>query len=315
MVNISAGGYSYINKKKSFTISTKASLYLMTIPFVIFILMFNYVPLLGWAIAFVKYVPGLSIFQCDFTGLHYFRMVFEYGSELPRVITNTLAMSFLGIIVSPLPILFALLLTEVTNTRIKKIFQTATSLPNFISYVIVYSLFLSIFSTDGLANQLLLNLNIVKEPTNVMGNSEITWIFQTMVLMWKTTGWSAIVYMASISGIDQELYDAARVDGAGRFRQILHITIPGVIPTYVVLLVLYIGNALNGHSFEQIYVFYNPMVHDKIETLDYYTYRIGMKMYDFSYSTAVGMFKSVISLTLLYSVNFIAKKLTGKAVI
>jgi ABC-type polysaccharide transport system permease subunit len=301
--------------RKFFPLTTKNALSLLVIPFILFILLFSYVPILGWSMAFVRYIPGIPILENKFIGLKNFETLFSFASDFPRVITNTLAMSFLGILCSPIPIVLALLLDEVRNTGMRRFMQTMTSLPNFISMVIVYSIFFSMFAVDdGLVNNLLLKLGVIKRPLNLLGDASITWYFQTFVSVWKSAGWGAIMYLAALSGIDQELMDAAKVDGAGRFRQVIHIKLPGLIPTYIILLLLSLGNMLSG-SFEQIYVFYNPLVSTRIETLDYYTYRIGLGMFDFSFSTAIGMFKSVISVILLFVFNRISRKLTGSSVI
>lgn len=290
-------------------------LLLLSIPFAVLVIMFSYVPLLGWSMAFVKYIPGRSIFDSDFVGLHYFKMIFSFGSEFPRVLRNTFALSFLRILASPVPVILALIINEIKSVRLRKVVQTATSIPHFLSFVVIYSLFNSFLSSSGVINVGLMDLGVIEKPINVLANPDITWFFQTCVALWKNAGWSAIIYIAAIASIDPLLYEAARVDGANKWQQMRYITVPGIMPTYIVLLILSIGHMLNGQSFQQIFVFHNPLVHQTIETLDYYTYRIGMKMYDFSLSTAIGMFKSVVSVALLFSVNWIGKKFAGKNVV
>lgn len=302
-------------KKDRFHISADKQLTLMVIPFILFIVVFGYIPILGWSMAFVRYIPGIPILESKFIGFNNFKLLFGFASDFPRIIINTLAMSFLGILFSPIPVILALLLSEVKNNRFRKFIQTATSLPNFISMVIVFSLFFQMFSLDGgFINEILLKLKIIDQPLNILGNPEITWYVQTFIGLWKGAGWSAIIYIAAIASIDQEQYEAARVDGANRFQQAIHITLPGIIATYVVLLLLSMANILSG-SFEQIYVFHNPLVASKIENLDYYAYKIGLGMYDFSLSTAIGMFKSLLSIILLFVFSKISKTLTGSSVI
>jgi len=291
--------------------ATKIPLYFMAIPCFILVLVFSYLPLLGWVIAFFNYKPGLSLLQCDFTGLKFFKLALLEPELLP-VLRNTLAISLLAILATPIPALFAIFLSEVSSTRVKKLVQVTTTLPNFISWVLVYSIVFTLFSVnEGLINNLLKNIGLIKESMNPLANSDIVWYFQTALGLWKGLGYNAIIYFAAIAGIDQELYDAADVDGAGRLGKIKYITIPGLYSTFIVLLVLGIGNMLSN-GFEQFYVFYNPVVHDKIQVLDYYLYRIGIKGQQFSLSSALGISKTVISLVLLTIANIASKKLRGQ---
>jgi putative aldouronate transport system permease protein len=291
------------------------SLTLIAVPFIIFIFIFSYVPLLGWAIAFFDYKPGMKFHQLHFVGLKYFEMAFSGGSQLPLVMRNTFAMSFIGLLTSPLAVIFAIFLSEIKSVKFKKFIQTTTTLPNFISWVIVYGIAYSFFSTDsGFVNVILSRLNLLDEPFNFLANADIAWYFQTALGIWKGLGFGAIVYIAAIAGIDTELYDAAKVDGAGRYRVMWHITVPGVMPTYFVLLLLSISNILNN-GFDQYYVFYNAMVAERLNVLDYYLYRIGLYIGNFSYSTAMGMFKTCMSVGLLFGANWFAKKVRGESII
>jgi ABC-type polysaccharide transport system permease subunit len=222
--------------------------------------------------------------------------------------------AFLGFLSSPLPVILAIFLNEVRNQPFKRIFQTVSTLPNYISWVIVFSLSFSMFSSDGVINSLLSLLHISDTPLNVMGNLDFTWYFQTLLGIWKGTGWGAIIYLAAISGIDDELYDAAKVDGAGRFRSIIHITVPGITPTFLVLLLLSVSNILSV-GFDQFLVFYNGLVADKITVLDVYVYRLGLVTNDYPYSTAVGILKTLISIILLFTVNNISKRIRGESLV
>lgn len=289
------------------------ALLMIALPFVAFIFVFNYIPLFGWVYAFFDYKPGIPLADSPFVGLDYFRQILE-DRDIVRVLCNTLAMSFLGILVSPLPALFAILLSELKSSAFKRFIQTTTTLPHFISWVIVFSLAFSLFSTDGLVNRLLQQFGLGTEPLNVLGNASITWYFQTALGIWKGLGWGAIIYLAAISGIDSELYDAASIDGAGRYRKIWHITVPGLMPAYIVLLLLSIGNLLSL-GLDQYLVFYNSRVADKIEVLDYYTYRLGILTNDYSYGTAVGIAKSLIGIALLFTANGISKLVRGTGIV
>lgn len=290
------------------------SLFLLALPLLALVIVFNYLPLYGWIYSFFKYQPGVPLINTEFVGFKYFAMIFARGNDSVNAIKNTLIFSFLGMLVSPLPIIFAIMLSEVRNSKFSRVIQTVTSFPNFISWVLVYSVFFSLFSNEGLINEILINLGITKEAVNVLANENIVYTFQTFASVWKNLGWNAIIYIAAISSIDQELYCAAEVDGAGRFGKIIHITVPGIMSTYVVLLLLAVGSMLNN-GFEQYYVFKNPIIASRIEVLDTYIYRVGLGNAQYAYSTAVGMFKSVVSIILLFSVNFISKKVRDESII
>ena len=301
------------NKRSRF-LSVKLPLITMTVPFFILVLIFGYVPLSGWLISFFDYFPGSNIFTQDFVGFKHFIRMFN-DPQFFLALRNTLALSSLSLIVSPLPMVLALLLNEARNLKFRKFVQTVSSFPNFISWIIVYMIFFSFFSVDeGMINTLLLRLGWIDTPTDILTNNSFAWIFQTLVGIWKGLGWGAIVYLAALSGIDQELYEAARVDGANRFQEAWHISVPGMLPTFLVLFILNIGSLLAGGGFEQMFTFMNPMVMDKLENLDTYVYRMGLQSLNFSYATAVGMFKSIISITLIIVTNFLSKRINGKSI-
>ncbi|MBB6670215.1 ABC transporter permease subunit [Cohnella nanjingensis] len=288
-------------------------LFLLSTPFIACMIAFNYFPVYGWVYAFFDYKPGIPLAQTPFAGFAHFKAMFDAPDDLINALVNTLAMNFLNILLSPLAIVFAIMLNEVRSTKYKKFVQTFSTLPNFISWVLVFSLTFAFFSTEGLVNTLLAKLGS-SHAVDPIGNERITWLFQAGITVWKTLGWSAIIYIAAIAGIDGELYGAAKVDGANRFRAIWHITVPGVLPTFLVLLLLSISNMLSS-SFDQYFVFYNPLVAGKIEVLDYYVYRSGIKVGDYPFATAVGMFKTLVSVILLFSVNFVSKKIRGQSMI
>jgi len=293
--------------------SGQKTLLLMAAPCLAALLLFSYLPLLGWAIAFFDYKPGYKLLDSQFTGFKYFILAFQ-DPEFAAVLRNTLAISFLGLLASPLAVVFAMFLNEMRIGKVKKFIQTTTTLPNFISWVLVYALCYIMFSTgDGMVNKLLLHLNWISAPLNPLANPDIVWLFQTGVLIWKTLGFTAIIYIASIAGIDQEQYDAAAVDGAGRFGKMLHITLPGIIPTFITLLLLNIGSLLSN-GFEQFYLFNNGLVQSKIQVLDLYVYRIGISQNNYPMSTALGMTKTIVSIALLMTANFLSKKLRDQSI-
>ena len=283
------------------------------LPFMIIVLLFNYVPIFGWIYAFFDYIPGVKLNDSEFVGLEYFKLIFT-DANVWRSLTNTFIFAILGILFSPLPMFFAILLNEVKNGPVRKIVQTFTTLPNFISWVIIFSLAFTLFSSDGLITTMLLKIGIGTEGQNLLGNGDAVYIFQSLLGLWKGLGWSSIIYLAAIAGIDQEQYEAARVDGAGYFRCAIHITMPAMIGTFVVLFILNIGNFLNT-GYEQYLLFKNSMTADNIEVLDLYAYRIGLENMDYSYGVTISIIKSVVSVILVTFANLVAKKARGSAVV
>lgn len=307
-----------VNTVKRISVSRKrwASIQylLFALPFVALIVAFSYVPLFGWYYAFVDYKLGMGMFDMKFVGLQNFaKLIIEY-KEVLRVLRNTFIMSLLGIAVSPLPIIFAIMLNEIASSKFKRIVQTVTTLPNFISWIVVYGLAWAMFSSSGLVTNALKSMGIQSQEIGLLGSYKLVWFFQLGLGIWKGLGWGAIIYLAAISGIDTEQYDAAKVDGANKLQTIWHVTVPGVIPTYLVLLLLAVSNMLNN-GFEQYFVFYNSLVSDRIEVLDYYVYKIGLLCNDYAYSVAIGMLKTLLSIFLLFTVNTLSKKLRGESLI
>jgi len=317
-------GVSIFNglKKNSYNekpaIPPSMQLFLMSLPFLILIFLFAYLPLAGWTYAFFEYRAGLNLFDCDFIGIKYFSALISNPisrMDIFRVLKNTFVMSFLGLITSPLPVIFAVMLSEVKRRRVKGIIQTVTTLPNFISWVLVYAVVWSFFSiNDGFVNRLLLTLGLVSDPINFLGTNNNVWMSMLGYQIWKGLGWSAILYLAAIAGIDQELYEAATVDGAGRWRLIWHITIPGILPTFFVLLLLSIANFINN-GMEQYFIFQNPMNKEFIEVLDLYVYNRGIRGNNIPSATAVGMLKSVVSIALLFIANKASKRVRGETIV
>lgn len=288
------------------------TLFLFALPIVLYVFLFSYVPIFGWFIAFTDYKPGLPLFGQKFIGLMNFKFIFSGATDLGNVLVNTLALSFLGLLFTPVPAIFAILLTF-TRSAFSRVVQTMTSLPYFVSWVLVYSIVFAFFSSmDGVANKFLMDLGIISQPLNVLNNEGNAWFIQVILFQIKNTGWAAIIYIAALTGIDPELYNAAEVDGANRFQKIFHITVPGILPTYFVLLLFAIAGILSN-GFEQYFVFQNPVNVSKLEVLDTYMYRLGILQGRFSYSTAVGVFKSVVSILLLFIANGASKRIRGSS--
>ncbi len=296
----------------------KYRLFLMMLPVIILSFIFAYLPIWGWRFAFFDYKPGGAIGPENYVGLKWFGSLFNDPAtmnDLGRVLRNTLIMSGLGIATSWLPIAFAVLLAEIRSTKFQRTIQTLTTIPNFISWVLVYAIAICIFSTDGFINSFLTNvLHRTGANTNYLQIADHTWLKMLLWGTWKGVGWSAIIYIAGIAGIDQQLYEAARVDGANRFRCIWHITIPGLIPTYMVMLLMSIAGILSN-GMEQYLVFENAMNKDVIEVLDLYVYHIGIGQNQIPLSTVVGISKSLIGVTLLFSANGISKAVRGESII
>ena len=295
---------------------TGRKLLLISIPFLLFVTAFSYVPLLGWSISFFRYYPGIPLNKLEFMGLKNFQLFFSNKDQVLLVLRNTFVLSGLILVTLPLPAVFAIFLNEIRGKWFKKTVQTFSTIPYFISYVLIYLAFVTLFSpSDGMINTLLVQkLHILKTPLNVLNNDKIAWTVQTLTYLFKNLGYSAILYLSAIAGIDTQLYEAAEVDGAGRFQKIWNITVPGLIPTFVVLLVLGLGNVLSGAGFEQYYVFGNAMVLDKLEVIDTYTYKMGMVQGNYSFGTAMSMMKSVLSVGLLLISNFIVKRVRGNSI-
>ncbi|NLD87395.1 MAG: sugar ABC transporter permease, partial [Clostridiales bacterium] len=223
--------------------------------------------------------------------------------------------NLIGYCFSPIAMFFAMFLTEITNKKYKKFIQTATTLPNFVSWATVYSVAYAMFSvSDGLLNHILLDLGLIEQPINFLTSTKFLWLKMVLWQVWKGTGWSAIIYFAAISGIDQEMYEAAMIDGAGRYKTMWYITLPQLMPTFFVLLILSIGNFLNT-GMEQYFIFSNPMTSDKLEVLDLYVYNQGIVKVQYPYTTAVGMLKSIVGIILLFFANKLSKLVRGYGIL
>ena len=291
--------------------------FLMIVPFLALLFIFAYYPLWGWVYAFYDFKPPLTLAMSDFVGLHWFRLLIDNPvrvRQIIEVLQNTFGISGLGVLTSWLPIAFAILLSEIRTAGYRRSIQTLTTLPNFISWVLIFSMAFALFASDGMFNNLLMSLGLIDRPILFLQSSENVWLSMTAWRIWQSLGWGAIIYLAAIMGIDPALYEAARVDGAGRFRLIWHITVPGVLPTYTVLLLLSIANFLNT-GFDQFFVFSNAFNMHRIQVLDLYVYNVGIMGGLLSLGTAISMLRSIVSLALLFAVNGVAKLIRGDTII
>ncbi len=292
-------------------------LWLLIVPFLILAVLFCYFPLFGWIYAFFDYQPPIPLSESEFVGLQWFEMLVQNPAQLRtigQVLINTFAMSGLNILTSFFPLVFAIALNEVRAKWFKNLVQTLTTLPNFISWVLVYAVAFAMFSTTGMFNTLLENLHLITEPIKFLDSDSHTWLKMLLWGIWKGLGWGSIMYLAGIAGIDPELYEAAQVDGANRFQQIWHVTIPQLLPTYFVLLMLSISNFLNN-GMDQYYVFQNAFNMQHIQVLDLYVYNVGMGNSSLSLATAISMLKSLVSVGLLVLVNWLSKRTRGVSIV
>lgn len=289
-------------------IRQQGSFQIMALIGIAFIVVFRIFPIFGMQLAFKELLPGMSISQAPWVGLKHFEDFF-YSGAFNSVMKNTIILSLAKILIGfPVPIIFALLLNEVQSHRTKSLVQGISYLPHFLSWVVIFGVATGILNLQGgVLNNILLGLNIIKEPIHFLGRTDMFKPMMVIFDIWKETGWSAIIYMAAISGLDEQLYEAARIDGAGRIRQTFSITIPLIMPTVIIMLILRTGSILDA-GFDQILVFRNSITHETANILDVYVYDIGLKQGRFSYATAVGMFKSIIGFIMVLGTNKIAKR-------
>jgi putative aldouronate transport system permease protein len=283
------------------------SIYLMLLPVLVYFVIFHYVPLYGLQIAFKDYSPSQGFLNSPWIGMENFTTFFG-GFFFKRLLMNTMLLSFYNLLFAfPAAFILAILINEIRQNKFKRVVQTVTYLPHFVSLVVIVGLILDFLSSDGLVNQLLASLFGV-DPISFMQKSGY---FRTVFVssdIWQNIGWNSIIYLAAISSIDPSLYEAAKIDGAGRWKQTLHVTIPGMIPVTVILLILFIGRFMTVGE-EKILLMYNPAIYDTADVIGTFVYRKGILNADFSFSAAVGLFKSVISFTLLIAANSIARKI------
>jgi putative aldouronate transport system permease protein len=291
-------------------------LHLMIIPPLVLIIVFHYIPMWGVLTAFQDYNIGRGFWASPWVGFKHFEMFFN-SPDFWLIMRNSVAISLLKIAFGfPAPIILALILNEVRWTFFKRSVQTISYLPHFLSWVIVSAFVISMLSVDnGSLNMLLQSLHLIDEPVNWLSIPHYFWAILVATNVWKEVGFGAIIYLAAIAGVNPHLYEAAAIDGAGRLKQIVYITLPSITPVIVILLILNISNLLNA-GFEDILLLTNRGTNGVLrpvsEVIDTYVYRMGLTNYRFSYATAAGLFKSVVSVSLLVGANYLAKRL-GKA--
>lgn len=292
--------------------------FMLITPFLLLVAIFSYYPLYGWIYSFFDYQPPLPFSWDSFVGLKWFKILFQnksYINQTLQVLRNTFAMSGIALAFSWLPMFFAIFLNEIKWVPFRKVIQTVTTIPNFISWILVYSIAFLLMSNTGMFNTVLQDMGLISRPIDFMKSGEHIWFKMWLWLTWKNLGWAAIMYIAAISGIDEEMFEAARVDGATRIKCIWHITLPSLLPTFFVLLLLNISNLLNN-GMEQYFVFQNAWNRDTIQVLDLYVYNLSTsKPPVYSVSTAISMLKSLVSLVLLFGANSFSKLIRKQSII
>lgn len=280
-------------------------IYLLAVPIIIYYIVFSYIPMGGIIMAFERFNPKAGYFKSPWVGLDNFRDFF--GSYyFWRLIRNTFLISFLTLLFAfPMPIIFALLLNEVRNRYFKKTIQTISYLPHFISMVVIAGLIKDFTDSDGLITMMVVALG--GSQRNLLSDPDLFRSIYVGSEIWQGVGFGSIIYLAALSGVDQELYEAAIIDGAGRWKQTWHITLPGIAPTIIIMLILRMGS-LFSVGFEKIILLYNPMTYETADVISSFTYRKGLLEANYGYSTAVGLFNSVINFTMLMVANFISRK-------
>lgn len=284
------------------------ALLVMTIPFLIWLFIFKYLPIWGWTIAFQKYRPAKSFLEQEWIGLYHFRFLFE-DERFLRVLRNTLAMSGINLILGFVTaIVLALLLNEVRIIAFKRVVQTVSYLPHFISWVVAAGIVQTTLSPDGIINEILMRTGLIKEEILFLGIGKYFWGIFGTATVWKDVGWNTIVYLAAMTMIDPAQYEAAEIDGAGRLQRMWNITLPGIKSVIVVLLIMNIGYLMEA-GFEPQYLMGNGMNIDYSENLDIFVLKYGIAQGNFSLSIAAGMFKTIVSFILLFAANNISKRL------
>jgi len=285
-------------------------LYLMILPVLLFVIIFQYAPIYGVIIAFMNFNPAKGIFNSPWVGWKNFIDFFQ-SVYFTRILTNTIRISVLYYCFSfPAPIILALLLNELRNKRFKSVIQTITYIPYFISLVVICGIVLEFTAKGGIIHDIVIlfggkNMNLMMRP-------EAFPVIYTSMTVWMTIGWSSIIYLSALSAIDSNLYEAAVIDGAGRWKQLLYITLPGIFPTFIILLLLAIGTFMDV-GFERIILLYNPAIYETADVISSFVYRSGLLQQRFSFSAAVDLFNSVINLFMIIVANALSRKVSGQS--
>ena len=297
------------NRKSKWKLLGKQKmLMLMSVPFVLYIILFRYIPLWGWTMGFQRYKPQLAFSEQEWVGFHWFAELFK-SEEFLLSLRNTVCMSLISTALGYITaIILAVFLNEVRVIGIKRFVQTVSYLPHFLSWVIVTGLVANVLSvSDGILNNILLGLHLVKEPIQWLATPKYFWHIIGWTYVWKEVGWNTIVYLGAMTAIDPCLYEAAQIDGCGRLRKIWHITLPGIKPTIIIMMIMSAGHILDA-NFEMPFFLQNGLIIDYANTIDLYVLKFGFKLFNFSLATAAGIFKNAVNILLLLLANWLAKR-------
>lgn len=297
-------------RKEKFLINIRKhpALYIMALPVLIYFIIFHIVPMIGVIISFQRFVPSNGLFDSEWVAFDNFIRFFQYRFT-PRLIRNTFLIQFYDLLVGfPAPIIFSLLLNEVQNTKFKKVTQTITYMPHFISLVVICGIIFTFSKEGGILSEFITNLT-GRAPENLLSNARYFRPLYIGTNIWQGFGWGSIIYIAALSGIDVQLYEAAVIDGANRWKQVIYVTLPGIAPTIIIMLILRMGQMFSV-GFEKIILLYSPIIYDTADVISTYMFRSGILEMNYSYSTAVGLFNSLINLVLILIANAISRKVT-----
>lgn len=302
------GGRTGFDRRTLKRLLTSWQLYLCLLPAVIYLFLFNYMPMYGLVIAFKNYKPGLGIGGSEWVGLKHFQQ-FVTSVQFPVLMRNTFLLSVYSLIFGfPMPVLLALMLNEVRNLPFKKVVQNATYIPYFISTVVMVAMIINFTSVDiGVINTFIQWFG--GTPVDFMGKSEYFRTLYVVSGIWQSMGWNSIIYFAALAGVDPQLYEAAQIDGASRLQRIWHVSLPGIAPTMIMLFILNCGSLLNV-GYEKVYLMQNSLNMDVSEVISTYVYKVGLLGAKFSYTSAIGLFNTLINFALLLAVNFISRRVS-----
>ncbi len=297
------------NKKSKWRLLGKQKMLMaMSVPFVLYVILFRYIPLWGWTMGFQRYKPQLSFGEQEWVGFHWFAELFK-SEEFLLSLRNTICMSLISTALGYITaIVLAVFLNEVRVIGIKRFVQTVSYLPHFLSWVIVTGLVANVLSvSDGILNNILLGLHFIKQPIQWLATPKYFWHIIGWTYVWKEVGWNTIVYLGAMTAIDPCLYEAAQIDGCGRLRKIWHITLPGIKPTIIIMMIMSAGHILDA-NFEMPFFLQNGLIIDYANTIDLYVLKFGFKLFNFSLATAAGIFKNAVNIFLLLLANWFAKR-------
>lgn len=289
-------------------ITKRPTLYIIMLPVILYYILFCYKPMYGALIAFTDYIPGKPLLS-NWAGLENFYMFFK-ARDFNRLIFNTINISLSSILWGfPAPIILALLMNELRSRKFTRVVQTISYMPHFISMVVICGMIHQFTTSTGIITQLLLSLGMLEKPVSLLSKSQYFVPVYVISGIWQEVGYGSIIYLAALTGVSAELYEAATIDGANRWQQMLHVTLPGILPTIITMLILRMGSVMNVGS-EKIILLYNPSIYSTSDVISSYVYRKGIQSAQYSFSTAVGIFNSIINCVILGAVNAISRKVT-----